>query len=88
VTSSPGTAINNFGLKFATDDRFEGAFINEEIFAILTEKEPNPSKFWKMRASVIAGRLNSLQYVSEVGSTNSNAFDEASHSSSQTQSSP
>ena len=66
MTRSPATAIQYFDLVYdEADPRFANAFIDRPMFAVLLQTEPDPMKFWEMRAERLAERLYDLQYFSK-----------------------
>ena len=65
MTRSPSTAIQHFNLMFDDKDaRFSNAFIDRQMFQTLSQPNPDPERFWDQRASLLAQRLYSLQFVS------------------------
>ncbi len=66
MTRSPATAIQYFSIAYnEADPRFANAFIDKSMFEVLLQTEPDPMKFWEMRADRLAERLHSLQYVAK-----------------------
>jgi pyridoxine/pyridoxamine 5'-phosphate oxidase len=66
MTRSPATAIQYFDLAYdEADPKFANAFIDHPMFEVLLQTEPDPMKFWEMRAERLAERLHGLQYVSK-----------------------
>jgi len=61
-TKSPSTAISEFDLDFATDQRFSTALVDSEAFDFL--KSDDPAGFWNRRANLMAEDLFNLQFVS------------------------
>src|ERR1044072_1181324 len=61
-TKSPGTAIIEFDLDFAADDRFSTALVDKDSFDFLIHDDPGG--FWNRRAIQMAGELYNLQFVS------------------------
>jgi hypothetical protein len=61
-SKSPSTAIAEFDLDFASDQRFSAALVDKEAFEFL--ERDDPAGFWNQRATQMAEELYNLQFVS------------------------